>query len=326
MFKLPVKTYKHKSSKDLALSTEGSLLSRWKEVQDIRFEETEKFLLKKLKNGRRDSHDKKKIIEQIDHNRQPFGQNRKRYYENQNRASIEEDKRVSPKRTRKREGSWPRKMMSHFGPLDSCKEMSRLHSKSIQNYLSTRKVVSCSTIYCAPSLWEYHPIEEGSSEYQFKGKCAYHINQRSHTIDECIALKTKICKMINTGKIRHMWGLYTMLACDQVNPQTPITKDVPIYRLDLPAQGMLHYHLLDPNDRVSGDGREIDATDTIHESRIATQPRIWTNQHTERIPLTQGGHTPLSISKLTYSEHFPSFPTRVPTTSAIKTTTIDQPH
>ncbi|MCD9645797.1 hypothetical protein HAX54_035052 [Datura stramonium] len=85
------------------------------------------------------------------------------------------------------------------------------------------------------SLGILHPIEEGSSEYQFKGKCAYHINQRSHTIDECIALKTKICKMINTGKIRHMWGPHTMLACDQVNPETPITKDVLIYRLDFTA-------------------------------------------------------------------------------------------
>ncbi|MCD7473562.1 hypothetical protein HAX54_015497 [Datura stramonium] len=38
--------------------------------------------------------------------------------------------------------------------------------------------------------------------------------------------------MINTGKIRHMWGPHTMLAYDQVKSGTPITKDVRIYRLN----------------------------------------------------------------------------------------------
>ncbi|MCD7464711.1 hypothetical protein HAX54_053277 [Datura stramonium] len=105
-----------------------------------------------------------------------------------------------------------------------------------RNYLRDPEVVSCSTIYQAlQSLGILHSIEEGSFEYQFKGECAYHINQRSHTTDECIALKTKICEMINTGKIRHMWGPHTMLACDQVKPGTPITKDVQIYRLDFTA-------------------------------------------------------------------------------------------
>ncbi|KAH0780992.1 hypothetical protein KY290_000590 [Solanum tuberosum] len=51
--------------------------------------------------------------------------------------------------------------------------------------------------------------------------CAYHLNQRGHTIEECVELKAAIRNLINIGKIPYMWGENIVLTCDQPEPSMP---------------------------------------------------------------------------------------------------------
>ncbi|MCE3050942.1 hypothetical protein HAX54_048577 [Datura stramonium] len=147
------------------------------------------------------------------------------------------DKEVSPEgnNTKERFGATPND--ESFWPVRFTQGNEQITLKThFRNYLRDPDVISCSTIYqTLQSLGILHPIEGGGSrcdprdEYK---RCAYHIDHRGHTTDECSVLRDKIHEMINSGKIRHMWGPHTILACDQVKLETPITKDARIHLLD----------------------------------------------------------------------------------------------
>lgn len=51
------------------------------------------------------------------------------------------------------------------------------------------------------------------------------------TIDKCRVLKGKICDMIKSGKLAHLYGSYAMLTCDKIKLGTPITNGVAIHRV-----------------------------------------------------------------------------------------------
>ena len=57
----------------------------------------------------------------------------------------------------------------------------------------------------------------------------FHLNLRGHTIEECSQLKERICKLIATGKIPHMWSENTVLTYDQLKPNVPVTKHTQFY-------------------------------------------------------------------------------------------------
>ncbi|KAH0709407.1 hypothetical protein KY284_010834 [Solanum tuberosum] len=59
--------------------------------------------------------------------------------------------------------------------------------------------------------------------------CAYHPNQKGHTIEECVELKATIRNLINVGKIPYMWGENTILTCDQPEPSMPVTEHTLFY-------------------------------------------------------------------------------------------------
>ncbi|KAH0634595.1 hypothetical protein KY290_036845 [Solanum tuberosum] len=54
---------------------------------------------------------------------------------------------------------------------------------------------------------------------------AYHTDQKGHTIDKCVKLKTVIRDLINVEKISYMCGHYTLFTCDQPEPGMPVTED-----------------------------------------------------------------------------------------------------
>lgn len=61
--------------------------------------------------------------------------------------------------------------------------------------------------------------------------CAYHLIQKGHSTNECRMLKAKIYDLINSGKITHLYGPHTMLECDRVEPEVPITNNLTVHHL-----------------------------------------------------------------------------------------------
>ncbi|KAH0781613.1 hypothetical protein KY290_001211 [Solanum tuberosum] len=59
--------------------------------------------------------------------------------------------------------------------------------------------------------------------------CAYHPDQRGHTIEECVELKATIRNLINIGEIPYMWGENIVLTCDLPEPSMPVTKHTLFY-------------------------------------------------------------------------------------------------
>ncbi|MCD9642059.1 hypothetical protein HAX54_028657 [Datura stramonium] len=96
-----------------------------------------------------------------------------------NAASVEEYRGVSPAKNKEKGRFMATPNDESFWPLRFTQENKQITLKAhFRNYLWGPEVVQCSTIYQGLQyLGILHPIEEGSSEYQFKGECAYHINQ-----------------------------------------------------------------------------------------------------------------------------------------------------
>lgn len=65
----------------------------------------------------------------------------------------------------------------------------------------------------------YDPMNE------YKG-CAYRMVQKGHTIDGCCMLKSQICDLINYNKIPHLYGPYSMLKCDTIEPGVTISSNL----------------------------------------------------------------------------------------------------
>ncbi|KAH0708899.1 hypothetical protein KY290_010411 [Solanum tuberosum] len=53
---------------------------------------------------------------------------------------------------------------------------------------------------------------------------AYHLNQRGHTIEECVELKATIYNLINVWEIPYLWGENAVLTCIQPEPSMPVTE------------------------------------------------------------------------------------------------------
>ncbi|KAH0663233.1 hypothetical protein KY284_028164 [Solanum tuberosum] len=95
------------------------------------------------------------------------------------------------------------------------------------------RVVSCALIYeHLKTLGMLKPLEGtafGFGHESSQKTCAYHSNQRGHTIEECMELKAAIRNLINIGEIPYMWGRNTVLTCDQQEPNMPVTKHTRFY-------------------------------------------------------------------------------------------------
>uniref|UniRef100_M1D9J8 Uncharacterized protein n=1 Tax=Solanum tuberosum TaxID=4113 RepID=M1D9J8_SOLTU len=78
----------------------------------------------------------------------------------------------------------------------------------------------------------FKPLEGTTFGFVFESSqkmCAYHPNQRGHTIEECVELKAAIRNLINVGEIPYMWGENTILTCDQTETNMPVTEHTLFY-------------------------------------------------------------------------------------------------
>uniref|UniRef100_M1DG04 Uncharacterized protein n=1 Tax=Solanum tuberosum TaxID=4113 RepID=M1DG04_SOLTU len=70
------------------------------------------------------------------------------------------------------------------------------------------KVMSCALIYehlkASGMLKPLEGANFGFGHESSQKTCAYHPNQRGHTIEECVDLKAAICNLINIGEIPYM--------------------------------------------------------------------------------------------------------------------------
>jgi len=89
-------------------------------------------------------------------------------------------------------------------------------------------VVSCALIYKhLKALGILKPLEGTISRVEHENvhkTCAYHIDKKGHTINECVELKTAIRDLTNSGKISRLLGHYTHLTCGQPEPDMPVTE------------------------------------------------------------------------------------------------------
>ncbi|KAH0661296.1 hypothetical protein KY284_026227 [Solanum tuberosum] len=89
------------------------------------------------------------------------------------------------------------------------------------------RIVPCALIYehlkASRMLKPLEGTTFGFGDESSQKTCAYHSNQRGHTIEECVELKAAIGNLINVGKIPYMWGENTVLTCDQPEPSMPVT-------------------------------------------------------------------------------------------------------
>ncbi|KAH0652419.1 hypothetical protein KY290_030852 [Solanum tuberosum] len=86
---------------------------------------------------------------------------------------------------------------------------------------SCRVLSFTSTLRCQV----FQPLEGttfGFGHESSQKTCAYHPNQRGHTIEECVELKAVISNLINIGEIPHMWGWNIVFTCDQQEPSMPV--------------------------------------------------------------------------------------------------------
>uniref|UniRef100_M1E0C5 Uncharacterized protein n=1 Tax=Solanum tuberosum TaxID=4113 RepID=M1E0C5_SOLTU len=95
------------------------------------------------------------------------------------------------------------------------------------------RVVPCALIYeHLKASGMLKPLEGTTFGFGHEGSqktCAYHPNQRGHTIEECVELKAAIRNLINIGEIPYMWGENIILTCDQPEPNMPVTKHTLFY-------------------------------------------------------------------------------------------------
>lgn len=54
-------------------------------------------------------------------------------------------------------------------------------------------------------LKHYEGVTLGFGHENSQKVCAFYLNQRGHTLEEFLLLKVKICNLIDTRKILHMW-------------------------------------------------------------------------------------------------------------------------
>ncbi|KAH0660239.1 hypothetical protein KY289_028987 [Solanum tuberosum] len=66
-------------------------------------------------------------------------------------------------------------------------------------------------------------------------KCAYHQDQKGHTADECMELRTVIHDLISSGRMSYMWGPHTVLTYDQPEPGMSVTEHTLIFRHNFTA-------------------------------------------------------------------------------------------
>uniref|UniRef100_M1DH40 Uncharacterized protein n=1 Tax=Solanum tuberosum TaxID=4113 RepID=M1DH40_SOLTU len=97
-----------------------------------------------------------------------------------------------------------------------------------QNHSVEAELVSCALIYeTFEALGILNPLEGLTSQVEPEDAhktCAYHKDQRGHTSDECVELRTAIHDLISIEKISYMWGAHTILTCDQLEPGIPVTE------------------------------------------------------------------------------------------------------
>uniref|UniRef100_M1DRH9 Uncharacterized protein n=1 Tax=Solanum tuberosum TaxID=4113 RepID=M1DRH9_SOLTU len=90
------------------------------------------------------------------------------------------------------------------------------------------RVVPCALIYehlkASRMLKPLEGTTFGFGHESSQNTCAYHPNQREHTIEECVELKAAIRNLINVGKIPYIWGENTVLTCDQPEPSMSVTE------------------------------------------------------------------------------------------------------
>uniref|UniRef100_M1AEV4 Uncharacterized protein n=1 Tax=Solanum tuberosum TaxID=4113 RepID=M1AEV4_SOLTU len=90
------------------------------------------------------------------------------------------------------------------------------------------RVVPCSLIYehlkASGMLKPLEGTTFGFGHESSQKTCAYHPNQRGHTIEECVELKAAICNLINIGEIPYIWGENNVLTCDQQELSMPVTE------------------------------------------------------------------------------------------------------
>uniref|UniRef100_M1DIB5 Uncharacterized protein n=1 Tax=Solanum tuberosum TaxID=4113 RepID=M1DIB5_SOLTU len=71
------------------------------------------------------------------------------------------------------------------------------------------------------------PLEETTSRVEHENAhktCAYHTDQKGHTIEECVKWKTAIHDLINNENISRLLGNYTLLTCDQLETGMLVTE------------------------------------------------------------------------------------------------------
>uniref|UniRef100_M1DWG0 Uncharacterized protein n=1 Tax=Solanum tuberosum TaxID=4113 RepID=M1DWG0_SOLTU len=90
------------------------------------------------------------------------------------------------------------------------------------------EAILCALIYeNLKALGILNTLEGVSSEVEPENAhktCAYHKDQKGHTIEECVELKTAIRDLINFEKITYMWGHYTVFTCDKLDPGMSATE------------------------------------------------------------------------------------------------------